>query len=141
MIFKWISNYLTKRRQRSALHAFKTKWGYNLQGSSHLTIGDAGIVSEYGYLLRYITVSLPGGAMDDFHDYQRISHNFSHIDAHIVSELQSDSPREARRVSLETARGNLRNLRLIVQCLSAYVEMALAVGLPPNPMKLSPESR
>ncbi|OGQ60213.1 MAG: hypothetical protein A3J24_09870 [Deltaproteobacteria bacterium RIFCSPLOWO2_02_FULL_53_8] len=137
MIPTWISTFLTKRRQRIALRAFETKWGYGLQGSRHLTIGNAGLVSEYGYLIRYITESLPSGAIDDFDDYKCIANNFSYIDARIVVELQSDSPRETRLTSLETARGNLRNLRLIVKCLTAYVEMAHAVGLPLNPMKQS----
>jgi hypothetical protein len=135
MIPKWISNFLTKRKQRAALRDFEAKWGYSLKGSSYLTIGNAGIVSEYGYLLRYITEDLAGGAMDDFRDYERISHNSSYVDGRIATELLSDSPRETRLTSLETAHGNLRNLRLIVSCLTAYVDMARGVGLPANPMK------
>lgn len=137
MIPEWISLFFTRRRQKAALRAFEAKWGYSLQGSSYLTIGNAGIASEFGYLIRYITEDLPGGAIDAFDDYERIANHFSYIDSRIVLELQSDSPRETRLTSLETARANLRNLRLIVKCLSAYVDMARTVGLPLNPMKES----
>jgi hypothetical protein len=137
MILQWISNFFTKRRQQAALRAFAAKWGYNLQESSYLTIGKAGIVSEFGYLIRYITEDLQGGAIDDFDDFERIANHIDYIEARISLELQSESPRETRLVSLETARANLRNLRLIVKCLAAYVEMARAAGLPLNPMKRS----
>lgn len=137
MILEWISLFVTKRRQQAALRAFETKWGYSLEGSSYLTIVNAGIVSEFGYLIRYITEDLPGGAIDAFDDYERIANHFSYVDSRIVLELQSDTPRETRLTSLETARANLRNLRLIVKCLTAYVEMARAVGLPLSPMKKS----
>lgn len=132
-------NLFAHHRRRNALRDFESKWGYRLQGNEYLTIGKAGIVSEYGYLIRYITENLPGGAIEDFDDYDRIAKNFSFIDFCIDTELQTDIPRETRLTSLETARGNLMNLQLIVQCLTAYVEMARAVGLPINPMKSIPE--
>ena len=122
-------------RRRNALRDFENKWGYRLEGNDYLTIGKAGIVSEYSYLIRYITENLTGGAIENFCDYERIAKNFSFIDFCIDTELQTDAPRETRLTSLETARGNLMRLRIIVQCLTAYVEMAREVGLPLNPMR------
>jgi hypothetical protein len=134
-ILSRIGNLFAYRRRRTALRDFEKKWGYRLQGNDYLTIGEAGIVSEYGYLIRYITENLNGGAIEDFRDYERIAKNFSFIDFCIATELQTDMPRETKLTSLETARSNLMNLQLIVHCLTAYVEMAREVGLPLNPMK------
>lgn len=118
-----------------ALRDFENEWDYRLDESGYLTIGKAGFVSEFGYLLRYITEDFAGGAIDNFRDFERIANNFPVIDACILVELKNDAPRETRLTSLEIARMNLMNLQLIVQCLTAYVEMARAEGLPLNPMK------
>jgi hypothetical protein len=62
-IFLKIQGLFANRRRRKAIRNFENKWGYRLEGGGYLTIGQAGIVSEYGYLIRYITEDLTGGAI------------------------------------------------------------------------------
>ena len=129
----WLKDWLKTRSQRKALEEFKARWQFELH-DGYLAIGAnrAGVVSEYGPLLRYLT----NGKLDSFENFEAIADNAAAIDAAITLDLSRPMPREveALGVAQETARSTLERLRVIVRCLNEYVQLARSIGLPPNPM-------
>lgn len=138
-MFTWLTNALRKRKQQQAFDQFKQNWGFFIQGD-YFSIGQAGLVSEFGYLLRAYT----GGKHDGFHSFEAIASDYAAIDRTLVDELTKDVPLECERlhVARSTAVGNLKNLRLIVRCIAEYVDLVRQLDLlrlPVNPLPAPPK--
>jgi hypothetical protein len=99
-------------RSRSE-HQLDANFGIKFDGLS--IKGD--VVSEFSYLLRYVT----NGALENFNDFQAIYEHREHILRAVERELSQELMREqAFGVSRETAETHLKKLAAIVTTISDY---------------------
>jgi|SRR5690554_1574352 len=113
-------NLLKRFRGRKQIKDFMRDHRMTFYGLGGLVVHNL-VVSEFGYLLRYLTE----GKLDTFRDIREIYRNKELILKAIDSELAKDLPRESEvfRYPREIADGNLINLRTIVEVLSDYLEL------------------
>lgn len=124
---KWIND----RNKRKVVEEFCKKWRFHLYDEYGFVV-DGLLVSEFGYLLRYVTSE----KYDSFKNFEAIADDFAAIDGAIFSEMSKAIPREAEVnfTSPDGARRNLENMRYIVRAITEYVDLAKKLELPINPL-------
>lgn len=130
-MFGWL-NWIQDIQKRKTVEAFCQQWKFKLYGDYGFSV-DGLIVSEFGYLLRYVTED----KHDSFKDFAAIADDYAAINGAIVIEMAKPIPREAE-VNFTTPEGasrNLKNLHYIVEAITKYVELANNLGLPVNPLQ------
>lgn len=129
-MFSWLK-WISDRNKRKTVEEFCGKWRFKLHDGYGLVV-DGLLVSEFGYLLRYVT----SGKHESFKNFESIADDFGAIDVAIVIEMAKATPREAEVnfTSPEGARRNLENMRYIISAINEYVTLAKELELPLNPL-------
>lgn len=85
------------------------------------------VVSEFGYLLRYLT----GGEIDSFSDFRVIAENKLAIEDNIKKELARDVLHESEvfGYSRDTTEGNILRLQKIVNSICEYTVLCDELGV------------
>lgn len=89
------------------------------------------VVSEFGYLLRYLT----DGKLERFDDFQLINENKESILSAIDDELSKEVLRESEvfGYSREITEGNIKNLQKIIVTICSYVDLCRKLELDIDP--------
>jgi hypothetical protein len=129
-MFSWLK-WIQDIQKRKTVEDFCKEWKFKLYGNYGFAV-DGLMVSEFGYLLRYVT----HGKHVSFEDFAAIANDFVAIDNAIVTEMAKPTPKEAEVnfTTPEGARRNLENLRYIIKAITKYVELANHLGHPVNPL-------
>jgi hypothetical protein len=85
------------------------------------------VASEFGYLLRYLTV----GKLERINEFEKIREEKDQILLAITNELGKSALRESEvfRISREDAIGNMNNLRVIIECICDYVDLCRSLDI------------
>ncbi len=129
-MFSWLK-WISDRNKRKTVEEFCEKWRFKLY-DEYGFVADGLLVSEFGYLLRYVT----SDKHESFKSFEAIADDFVAIDGAIVIEMSKATPKEAEVnfTSPEGARRNLENMRYIVRAITEYVALAKKLELPLNPL-------
>ncbi|KIP18467.1 hypothetical protein KY49_3598 [Burkholderia sp. MSHR3999] len=129
-MFRWLK-WINDRTKRNAVEEFCNKWRFHLYDEYGFVV-DGLLVSEFGYLLRYVT----SGKHDSFKNFEAIADDYAAIDGAIFKEMSKAVPKEAEVnfTSPDGARRNLENMRYIVKAITEYVALAKTLELPINPL-------
>lgn len=129
-MFSWLK-WISDRKKRKTFEEFCDSWRFKIYGEYGFVV-DGLLVSEFGYLLRYVT----SGKHDSFTNFEAIANDYVAIDGAIVTEMAKPIPREAEVnfTTPEGARRNLENLRYIIKAIAEYVSLAAKLDLPLNPL-------
>ncbi len=91
------------------------------------------VVSEFGYLLRYLT----DGKVDSFDDFEKIVETTPLIHSSAKHELEKNVLKEEEnlKISHELATRNIQKLLDIVECINKYVDLCKREEIPLIPDK------
>jgi len=118
--------YKNKRKRLIFMHENRM----SMESFSGLIIHNL-IVSEFSYLLRYLT----DNRIERFNDFYLIHKNKNEILSAIEIELEKDVLKESEvfGYSREITEGNIKNLRAIIICICEYVDLCDSLNLELDP--------
>ena len=129
-LFQQIGTWYSTRKTNKIRQRLLLKHSVNFNGFGGLVVANQ-VVSEFGYLLRFIT----DGLVSDFDDLRKSKVNAAKRVAQIAieSDKQILSEQATRGLARATAVGNMANLRKVVRCIEGYVADCDAAGIDLSP--------